>query len=102
MNEPRQTLLNDCLLFGEGSCVFCWIPFFFQAAQCVGRVIRSKSDYGLMIFADARYSRADKRSKLPPWILKHLDLAHLALNTDTAVSLSVIACLRRQMGMVND
>ena len=26
-----------------------------QAAQCVGRVIRSKADYGLMIFADKRY-----------------------------------------------
>lgn len=25
-----------------------------QAAQCVGRVIRSKMDYGLMIFADSR------------------------------------------------
>lgn len=27
-----------------------------QAAQCVGRVIRSKADYGMMIFADKRYS----------------------------------------------
>lgn len=26
-----------------------------QAAQCVGRVIRSKADYGMMIFADKRY-----------------------------------------------
>lgn len=26
-----------------------------QSAQCVGRVIRSKSDYGLMVFADKRY-----------------------------------------------
>ena len=26
-----------------------------QAAQCVGRVIRSKADYGLMVFADKRY-----------------------------------------------
>nr|PIL96677.1 DNA excision repair helicase [Toxoplasma gondii COUG] len=59
-----------------------------QAAQCVGRVIRSKNDYGLMIFADARYSRIDKRSKLPPWILKHLDNAHLALNTETAISVA--------------
>ncbi|KAJ6337118.1 hypothetical protein OIU76_006899 [Salix suchowensis] len=32
-----------------------------QAAQCVGRVIRSKADYGMMIFADKRYSRHDKR-----------------------------------------
>jgi hypothetical protein len=27
-----------------------------QAAQCVGRVIRSKADYGMMIFADKRYA----------------------------------------------
>jgi hypothetical protein len=35
-----------------------WIHSFVvqrQAAQCVGRVIRSKSDYGMMIFADKRY-----------------------------------------------
>lgn len=25
-----------------------------QAAQCVGRVIRSKTDYGLVILADSR------------------------------------------------
>jgi DNA excision repair protein ERCC-2 len=35
-----------------------------QASQCVGRVIRSKTDYGLMIFADSRYNRHDKRSKV--------------------------------------
>ena len=31
-----------------------------QAAQCAGRVIRGKSDYGLVVFGDKRYSRADK------------------------------------------
>ena len=36
-----------------------------QAAQCVGRVIRSKRDYGMMVFADKRYQRHDKRDKLP-------------------------------------
>lgn len=25
-----------------------------QASQCVGRVIRSKADYGMMVFADSR------------------------------------------------
>jgi DNA excision repair protein ERCC-2 len=40
-----------------------------QTAQCVGRVIRSKTDYGLIIFADSRYNRQDKRGKLPKWIL---------------------------------
>ncbi|KAF8064487.1 hypothetical protein HT031_003286 [Scenedesmus sp. PABB004] len=53
-----------------------------QAAQCVGRVIRSKADYGLMVFADKRYQRADKRDKLPRWITAHLSEAHMNLSTD--------------------
>lgn len=56
-----------------------------QAAQCVGRVIRSKTDYGLMIFADSRYNRHDKRSKLPKWILQFLLDAYLNLSTDMAL-----------------
>lgn len=56
-----------------------------QASQCVGRVIRSKTDYGLMILADSRYNRADKRSKLPKWILQFLHEGYLNLSTDTAV-----------------
>ncbi|CAK0735965.1 hypothetical protein CVIRNUC_000669 [Coccomyxa viridis] len=53
-----------------------------QAAQCVGRVIRSKADYGMMVFADKRYQRHDKRDKLPGWITSHLKEAHLNLSTD--------------------
>lgn len=56
-----------------------------QASQCVGRVIRSKIDYGLMIFADTRYNRHDKRSKLPKWILQFLSDGQLNLSTDTAI-----------------
>lgn len=56
-----------------------------QAAQCVGRVIRSKTDYGLMVFADSRYNRHDKRSKLPKWILQFLSDQYLNLSTDMAL-----------------
>jgi DNA excision repair protein ERCC-2 len=28
-----------------------------QSAQCVGRVIRSKTDYGIVILADARFNK---------------------------------------------
>ncbi|EEY64472.1 TFIIH basal transcription factor complex helicase subunit [Phytophthora infestans T30-4] len=56
-----------------------------QAAQCAGRVLRSKTDYGLVIFADSRYNRADKRTKLPPWILQFLVNSHLNLSVDMAV-----------------
>ncbi len=56
-----------------------------QASQCVGRVIRSKTDYGLMILADSRYNRADKRGKLPKWIQQFLNEGFLNLSTDTAL-----------------
>lgn len=56
-----------------------------QAAQCAGRVLRSKTDYGLIIFADSRYNRLDKRTKLPPWITQFLLDSHLNLSVDMAV-----------------
>ena len=43
-----------------------------HAAQCVGRVLRGKTDYGIMIFADKRFARNDKKGKLPKWIQEHL------------------------------
>jgi DNA excision repair protein ERCC-2 len=58
------------------------------AAQCVGRVIRGKKDYGIMVFADKRYNRVDKRNKLPGWIAEYLLDSYLNLSTDMAVSLS--------------
>ena len=57
-----------------------------QVAKCFGRVIRSKTDYGLLVFADSRFNRLDKRSKLPKWILQSLHDSDLNLSTDTAVS----------------
>ena len=59
-----------------------------QAAQCVGRVIRSKTDYGIMIFADQRYNRQDKRSKLPEWITQFLTDAQLNLSADMAITMA--------------
>ncbi|GLE01467.1 hypothetical protein PINS_up010297 [Pythium insidiosum] len=56
-----------------------------QAAQCAGRVLRSKTDYGLVLFADSRYNRLDKRSKLPPWITQFLVDSHLNLSVDMAI-----------------
>lgn len=35
-----------------------------------------------------RYTRHDKRSKLPGWILSHLRDAHLNLSTDMAVHIA--------------
>ena len=56
-----------------------------QAAQCAGRVIRGKSDYGLVVFADKRYAKADKREKLPRWIQQFMGDGCLNLSTELAL-----------------
>ncbi|XP_041467884.1 general transcription and DNA repair factor IIH helicase subunit XPD-like [Lytechinus variegatus] len=59
-----------------------------HAAQCVGRALRGKTDYGIMVFADKRYSRADKRGKLPRWIQEYMKDSVLNLSTEEAVQIS--------------
>lgn len=43
-----------------------------QASQCIGRVLRNKTDYGMMLLVDRRFALNDKRKKLPHWIQQHL------------------------------
>ena len=78
LRETFQISENDFLAFDAVR----------QAAQCVGRVIRSKADYGLMIFADRRYARPDKRDKLPGWITKHITHANLNLSEDMLIQVA--------------
>ncbi len=59
-----------------------------QASQCLGRVLRGKDDYGLMVFADKRYSRNDKLSKLPKWIMQSIIEGNLSLSTEMAVHIA--------------
>ena len=59
-----------------------------QTAQCVGRVIRSKTDYGIVILADARFARHDKRSKLPGWVQQFMTDANLNLSSDAALAIT--------------
>lgn len=59
-----------------------------MASQCVGRVVRGKTDYGIMIFADKRYARADKRNKMPSWISQFISPAQMNLTTLEASSIA--------------
>lgn len=107
-----------------------------HAAQCVGRAIRGKTDYGIMVFADKvnlfllriifiqcakinakiflrrynydfllyyiilqRFSRIDKRSKLPKWIQEHLNDSLCNLSTEEAIQVFLIYLL---IGVIND
>ncbi|KAG0053043.1 DNA-dependent ATPase of the nucleotide excision repair factor 4 complex [Gryganskiella cystojenkinii] len=59
-----------------------------HAAQCLGRVLRGKTDYGLMVFADRRYARQDKRSKLPRWINQYITDTSVNLSTDMGIAIA--------------
>lgn len=59
-----------------------------HAAQCLGRVLRGKNDYGLMVLADKRFARHDKRSKLPKWITQAIIDANVNLSADMAAQLA--------------
>ncbi|XP_069500780.1 general transcription and DNA repair factor IIH helicase subunit XPD isoform X1 [Ambystoma mexicanum] len=84
--KARLEYLRDQFQIREND--FLTFDAMRHAAQCVGRVIRGKTDYGLMIFADKRYARSDKRGKLPRWIQEHLTDANLNLTLDEAVQVS--------------
>ncbi|XP_034234805.1 general transcription and DNA repair factor IIH helicase subunit XPD [Thrips palmi] len=58
-----------------------------HAAQCIGRVLRGKTDYGIMIFADKRFSRSDKRSKIPKWIQEYLSDNLCNLSTEECIQM---------------
>lgn len=59
-----------------------------QAAQCAGRVIRGKCDYGLVLLADKRYNTSDKKDKLPSWIRQFLTQANSNLSVEFTIAAS--------------
>ncbi|PWN27176.1 DNA repair helicase [Jaminaea rosea] len=81
--KARLEFLRDNFRIREND--FLTFDAMRHAAQCVGRVLRGKSDYGLMVFADKRFARADKRSKLPKWIAQQITDTHSNLSTDMAI-----------------
>ncbi|KAH8677268.1 putative excision repair protein rhp3 [Xylariales sp. PMI_506] len=54
-----------------------------HAAQCLGRVLRGKDDYGIMVLADRRFQK--KKNQLPKWIESAFDEVDGNLSTDMAV-----------------
>ena len=55
-----------------------------HAAQCLGRVLRGKDDYGIMVLADRRFQK--KRTQLPKWIGQAMTDAETNQSVDMAVS----------------
>ncbi|KAF9053674.1 DNA repair helicase [Hymenopellis radicata] len=84
--RARLEYLRDAYRIRESE--FLGFDAMRNAAQCVGRVLRGKTDWGLMIFADKRFARSDKRSKLPRWINQYITDTVANLSTDMALTLS--------------
>ena len=84
LNE-RKRWIEDNLKISESEYVT--FDAMRQSAQCIGRVLRNKADYGVMILADCRYSTADKIGKLPQWILQNLG-SNVSTSTDMCVELA--------------
>ena len=57
--KARLEYLRDAFQIREND--FLTFDAMRHAAQCIGRVLRGKTDYGIMILAEKRFSRADKK-----------------------------------------
>ncbi|KAL7273618.1 TFIIH/NER complex ATP-dependent 5'-3' DNA helicase subunit [Rhizina undulata] len=55
-----------------------------HAAQCLGRVLRGKDDYGIMVLADKRFAK--KRNQLPKWINQALLDSETNMSIDMAIA----------------
>jgi len=84
--KARLEYLRDQFQIREND--FLTFDAMRHAAQCIGRVMRGKTDYGIMVLADKRFGRADKRGKLPKWIQEHLRDSMTNLSTEEAVQIS--------------
>jgi len=84
--KARLEYLRDNFKIREND--FLTFDAMRHAAQCVGRAIRGKTDYGIMVFADKRFSRNEKRSKLPKWITQNITEATTNLSTDMAIGIA--------------
>lgn len=55
-----------------------------HSAQCLGRVLRGKDDYGIMVMADKRFAK--KRNQLPKWISSALMESDSNMSVDQSVA----------------
>jgi DNA excision repair protein ERCC-2 len=80
--KARLEFLRDTYHIREND--FLSFDAMRHAAQCLGRVLRGKEDYGIMVLADRRFAK--KRNQLPKWINQGILGADVNLSTDMAIA----------------
>ncbi|EPY28529.1 DNA excision repair protein ERCC-2 [Strigomonas culicis] len=83
--RQRMHWMEVCLGISESE--FRNFDAMRQASQCIGRVLRNKTDYGMMLLVDRRFGLNDKRKKLPAWIQQNLKE-----NTNLSVDAAITVC----------
>jgi DNA excision repair protein ERCC-2 len=83
--QERIRWMETCL--GISDSEFRNFDAMRQASQCIGRVLRNKTDYGMMILVDRRFALNDKKRKLPEWIQQQIK-ENSNLSTDAAVTVA--------------
>ncbi|KAF7702875.1 General transcription and DNA repair factor IIH helicase subunit XPD [Cucumispora dikerogammari] len=51
-------------------------------SECLGRVVRNRNDYGLLVLADSRFVPKGIRLNLPSWIIKALNGINVGVSVD--------------------
>ncbi len=80
--KARLEFLRDTYRIKEND--FLSFDAMRHAAQCLGRVLRGKDDYGIMVLADKRFYK--KRTQLPKWINQALLEGDTNMSTDMAIA----------------
>lgn len=56
-----------------------------HASQCLGRAIRGKDDYAMLVMADKRFSRSDRLKKMPSWLTSKIEVSMKDMSIDECV-----------------
>lgn len=80
--KARLEFLRDHFQIREND--FLSFDAMRHAAQCLGRVLRGKDDYGIMVLADRRFGK--KKGQLPKWIAQALYDSDTNMSTDMALA----------------
>ncbi len=80
--KARLEFLRDNHLIREKD--FLSFDAMRHAAQCLGRVLRGKEDYGVMILADRRFQF--KLDQLPKWIAQNVAKSDTNLSIDIGIA----------------
>jgi DNA excision repair protein ERCC-2 len=83
--RQRMHWMEACLNIPESE--FRNFDAMRQASQCIGRVLRNKTDYGMMILVDRRFAISDKLKKFPNWI-RQCFRENTNLSIDAAVAVA--------------